>query len=401
MCNIYDSCLDFVSRLGSPTCDDLLDTSIPDYVHSPAAVNIVASAVSLPERAGTARLMDLLPPEVATRYASPVSLLRPIEERASAPRAVLFGSRDEYVELIMRMVSADMIDFTTQPVVVNGIFATPKSDGLQRLIIDARRANAIFVDPPAVKLPTPDLVAKIEVPSHLELFVAKCDIDNFYHRLLLPDWLRPYFALPPIRAEEVGLGQVFGEGTTIFPCCKTLPMGWSHAVYLGQTAHEWILDSHTSLRRVDRISTGSDARVDRIRHQIYIDDLSLVGTNKQLMTELQTQYAATMESLGLSPKKSKFVAPSSEGVECLGLEINGKTHTYGLTPSKLRRLMQMTASLLDTGESSGDSLAVLVGKWSWVCLVCRPAFAIFNSVYRFISVCGTWPCVHSLALCAQ
>ena len=72
----------------------------------------------------------------------------------------------------MRMVSADMIDFTTQPVVVNGIFATPKSDGLQRLIIDARRANAIFVDPPAVKLPTPDLVTKLEVPSHLELFVA-------------------------------------------------------------------------------------------------------------------------------------------------------------------------------------------------------------------------------------
>ena len=53
---------------------------------------------------------------------------------------------------------------------------------------------------------------------------------------------------------------------------------------------------------------------------------------------------------------------------------------------------------------SGDSLRKLVGKWTWACLCCRPAFAVFNSVYRFIAVAGAkefeiWPSVRNELNC--
>ena len=56
----------------------------------------------------------------------------------------------------------------------------------------------------------------------------------------------PFFALPCVLAEEVDLQDIYGVGTAIFPCIKTLPMGFSHAVFLAQAAHEHILDTRTS-----------------------------------------------------------------------------------------------------------------------------------------------------------
>jgi len=37
------------------------------------------------------------------------------------------------------------------------------------------------------------------------LYVAKVDLDNFYHRLRIPVWMQQYFALPPVPAAAFGL----------------------------------------------------------------------------------------------------------------------------------------------------------------------------------------------------
>jgi hypothetical protein len=77
--------------------------------------------------------------------------------------------------------------------------------GKVRLIIEARRANACFRPPPKVSLPTPDMSAALCLPPAGSLFVGKIDLDNFYHRLALPSWLRPFFALPAVPASLFGL----------------------------------------------------------------------------------------------------------------------------------------------------------------------------------------------------
>ena len=77
-----------------------------------------------------------------------------------------------------------MIDFTTQPKAVSGIFCVAKDGGAKlRLIMDARPVNVLFVDPVPVKLPTPDLTAALTTDPSRPLYAAKVDLDNFFYRL--------------------------------------------------------------------------------------------------------------------------------------------------------------------------------------------------------------------------
>jgi hypothetical protein len=192
--------------------DDLchfFDASLSYASLKSSALRIVADKVSLPSSPGTANLLSLLPPSLRLQYSTPHSLIRPPHERQRSPRVMLSASPSEYVALITRMYSIGMIDFVLKPEVVNGVFAVEKDGDKQRLIIDARPANNVFIDPPKVSLPTPDLLSQLVVPSSRPFYVAKVDLDNFYHRLTLPEWIRPYFALPPVRASAVGLSHIY------------------------------------------------------------------------------------------------------------------------------------------------------------------------------------------------
>lgn len=404
----------FASRLGdelpvSGMCDSissnnfnhLIDTlryaadfqyaSFPSY---PSAVPLVAGRVALPDSAGSVQLTNMLPEALVRDCLSPDKLLKSQQniDYSRLPPATRYCSDGEYEQLISRMKAAGMLSFTTNPKVVNGVFGTPKDGDAIRLIIDARAANQVFIDPPKVKLPTPDLTASLQVPKNMPLFVAKVDLDNFYHRLRLPEWLQPYFALPPLPARSVGLESQFGDFTLVYPCCATLPMGWSHSVFLAQAAHEHFLDTHTTLSRRSRIQADNpDAlkvRIDGTRHQVYIDDLLLFSLSEMHLSAAQNEYVLAAQKFGLVVKMSKIVRPTSDPVECLGLEVNGTDHTVGLSPSKLLQLCNDTRALVVRGFCTGLELSQLVGRWTWASLACRPVLSVMNSVYRFIQCAG-------------
>jgi hypothetical protein len=363
--HIYSASQRFVSRQDPSLRDDYGSQHHPHwdfgYINPyHAAVPLVADKVSLPSQAGTARLLDLLPPALANLYSNPASLLRPTPLRSRVRPAAFCASRSDYISLIRRLLHLGMVCLKHDVLVVNGVFAVEKDADTLRLIIDARPANAVFNDPPTAKLPTPDLFAQLQAPSDEPLWVAKVDLDNFYHRFLLPEWMQPFFGLPPVSTTEVGLP---GDGF-LYPCCTTLPMGWSHSVFVAQAAHEHILNSHTRLSPSDRIASASDLLLDRPRHAVYIDDLILFGTNREEIADLQSHYVDVVSSLGLPAKPSKVVLPSCDGVECLGLEVHGRLHTVGLSVPKLQLVLRDTRLLLNLGSCTGLDLARLVGRWS-------------------------------------
>lgn len=362
--------------------------SLDSYISRPssAVVPIISARISLPETEGSVDLLDVLPPALAARYAQPsAELLRAASERPRAPRTRLAGSQPEWSALVRRLADRGMVEFTDRPIVHNGAFGTPKNDDTDRFIIDARPANTWFVEPPHTELPTPNLLAQLATDGGADLFVAKVDLDNFYHRIRLPAWLRPYMALPPVRAGDVGLADRYGgTDVLVYPCAVTLPMGWSHSVFLAQAAHEHILNTLTGLRRADRISAHTDPRVDRLRHQVYIDDLNLFGTDRAEVDAAQREYVAAIRALGLVVKQSKVVAASADGVECVGLEVHGRDHTVGLSGAKLARLCADTQALIAKREVTGLELAHVLGRWTWAALARRPALAVFNAAYRFV-----------------
>ena len=165
-----------------------------------------------------------------------------------------------------------------------------------------------FVDSPHVSLH--DLVAQLAVPSGVPLFAAKIDVSDFYHRLKLPQWMVPYFCLPPVCSSELpGLVERFGFAVKVYPCLLTLPMGFSHAVYLAQAAHM-------------RLS------VDRLRFLIYIDDVVFLSTVCALVGDAQKAHLRTLDRRRLPAKQFKVMLPTSGYVDVLGVELHGETGAF-------------------------------------------------------------------------
>lgn len=412
------------------------------YTSPIPAKNITSSLVSLPAVAGTADMLSVLPPHLAAVYAQPSSLLQPPVVPLVRRRAFLCEP-DQYVLLLKRMIERDMIAFTTEPLAVNGLFGVDKDNGAAiRLIVDARPVNSMFVASPHVSLPTPDIIASLNVPHGKQLYAAKVDLDNFYHRIRLPQQWWPYFCLPAVRAGDVGaIG--YDADVMIYPCCKTLPMGFSHAVFIAQAAHEHIIDTRVPLlRREARLirtpndtagattvllpcshakhmgrssslcsheitcdapdcgraavcdvaplctsvlpSPTGDFEVNRMRHSVYIDDLNLYYHDPVVMNAAIDQYIAAMGDAHLPAKPSKVVRPTANGLECLGIWVDGAACEVGMSVPKLQVLRASTMRLLDIGECTGRELSHIVGRYTWAMLVRRPAMAIFSAVYRFI-----------------
>ena len=387
------------------------------YISPEPFRNISASQVSLPAVAGTADLLSVLPPHLAALYSQPQSLLRPPAVSLVRRRAFLC-EHAEYVLLLQRMIERDMIAFTQQPLVVNGLFGVPKDGGASiRLIVDARPVNSMFIESPPVSLPTPDIIASLNVSHGNKLFAAKIDLDNFYHRIRLPPQWWSFFALPAVRAGDIGaIG--YAADDMVYPCCKTLPMGFSHAVFIAQAAHEHIIDTRVPLLRREarlvrtpyEVSTADtitlpnpaaaahtvplctsvlpsptgDFEINRMRHSVYIDDLNLYHHDPAVMNAAMDQYIAAMAAAQLPAKPSKVVRPTADGLECLGIWVDGTACEVGLSIPKLQLLRASTMRLLDIGECTGRELSHIVGRYTWAMLARRPAMAIFSAVYRFI-----------------
>ena len=232
---------------------------------------------------------------------------------------------------------------------------------------------------------------------------AKADLDNFYHRLGLPAWARKWFALPPVPGGLFGLSAEW-----VYPCCCTLPMGASHAVYLAQIAHEHLLLSVPGFDRSHLLTTRGDLSLSKPGVALYVDDLILLALScdADVVRALLRAYIATVSERGLVVKTSKLVWPTSEPVECLGVEVRGSPPELGVSPTKLQHLQALTYTLLAQTHVRVSDVESLVGSWTWAFLVRRPALSVFSAVYRFVrakagATAVLWPSVRKeLALAA-
>ena len=210
-----------------------------------SAVPLVADNVSLPDVAGEVDMLSALPEEDRRYYSDPKLCLRAAGgsdggASGARPRGRVFAPHREYVKLLRLMHSRRMLAYTTEPRAVNSLFGVAKPDGSTRLIMDGRAANEVFADPPHVELPSPDLLARLQVPQQQQqVWVAKSDLSDFFFRFFIPEWMLPYFAFPSVAAEELPaeIAQQYARGTRVFPCMRVLAMGWSHSVNVAQRGH--------------------------------------------------------------------------------------------------------------------------------------------------------------------
>jgi hypothetical protein len=400
-CTLLDSRRHFIKK---PSVEV---AAVDPYIaaHSHAPVPLVAARVALPEQAGTVPITGLLSAQDLALIGTDLEhIILPEDRRTRAPCArVPDQLRGEYAELVLRGMDASMFALSdTPPLVVNGIFTIPKDsnapNGEQRLILDARPANACMKQPPWFFLPTPDVFARL-VPRHAPLFTAKCDVSNFFHKLAIPDSWSKWFGLPAVWSDEIGLA---GDRRRVWPRCLTLPMGWSFSAFLAQRIHETIL-ARMGVGHL-LITHESDLRIEGTpRIAIYIDDVSFLGHCREQLSALQRRYEAVMDEHGLPTKPTKRCPPAAEGVEVIGLAIDGYRHRVALSAHKTFSLIDDTFRLIRRTYCSGHDLLHLVGRWTWAALVRREALSAFHAVYAFGRSHGPparlWPsCVKELKI---
>lgn len=351
------------------------------------SVPIVASRIALPSSLSPVPLLSVLPAALGDLYSRPSALLLRDVPLKVDRRPHVFGSHSEYVRLIRRMLDNGMVSLSTNPKVVNGVFAVPKDTQEDRLIIDAVFANAFFLPPAKVELPDPSHLARLCATKGSSVYVVKSDLSNYYHHLSLPEWIRPYFCLVGIPSAELGLP---GDGL-VYPMCNTAPMGWSHSVLLAQSAHEHTLYDSGVLRRerslLSCVSSSVDGRVlvnaDPL-HGIYIDDMFAFCTDAVAADALLDRCIAAYRARGFVVKESKVVRASKSGVVVLGLLVDGETLTIQVDPITRLHLIQSVIRLVSQATVTGYELASVVGSITWCMLVRRPSLQCLNRVYHFM-----------------
>lgn len=367
-------------------------------------VKLIADRVSLPDNTlNQVDMLSLLPPSDTTLYSTPtqVCINYPIDgpiqntntqHKLRKPRA--YADHSEYIKLLIRLTSLNMISYTNKPKCENGLFGIPKSDGSIRLIIDAKPANTRFIQPPKIELPTPTHIAHLVNNSNSPLYISKTDLSNFYHCIRLPTWIQPFFCLPPIYTNQLPIHIQshiaqhidIHTNTIIYPMCQTLPMGWSHSVYIAQHIHENILYSVNALRHQDNILHIRSPYISMrsIYHWLYIDDAGLISPDKSLIQSVHTHIQEAYKQAGLVVNMKKVVEPTQGDIDILGITMNGADGSMKVSPNICLTLIRDTLRLIERGVATGIELSRLISSWTWSILTRRPTLAILQHVYRFI-----------------
>jgi hypothetical protein len=289
------------------------------------------------------------------------------------------------------MLAIGMLSITDSPRAVNGIFTVHKDDDNDRLIIDARFANTWFVEPEKTALPTPAHVVQLRLPSSEQLLTGKADISNYYHHLRLPMWLWPFLALPSVQAWEIDLNDRPGE-CLVYPCCTTLPMGWSHSVRIAQLIHENVLyqphgNIPAALRPEDNILRVQHPDINRPLHALYVDDSILFGlaSDPEEATQQYERMLRAYAAVGLPVKESKCIRPDKvQTVTALGMDVNGNDGSVSISAERHQKMIMATLHLLWKKRVTGHSLSVVVGLWTWNLLLRRPALSVLKCAYSFV-----------------
>ena len=201
-----------------------------------------------------------------------------------------------------------------------------------------------------------------------------------FYQFSLPEWLVPYFGLPPVRASSIGLT----GAEMVFPCMRCLPMGWSHSPYLAQVGHQNMIQLFTSIPHSSLVMPGHDHYINRTRLAVYIDDVTFIGHSKEDVQAQVDDYIHGMNIAHMPVSMDKIIPPSEDGVESIGMLIDGRARRICLHPSKASKLLRDTQALIRSGYCTRLSLQSIVGRWTWPMLIRRPSLSIFSSVYSWI-----------------
>ena len=351
--------------------------------------------VALPSRGATADGADLLTGQALIYWLEwSRHLLRDkaIQREHVQPYIdqALIRDKKQYATFIGDLMSSNLVRLAKPTKPTLGIFFVAKGEHI-RMIFDTRRVNQEFVAPAYSQLPTTGAWEHLELDAGEPLCLAQLDVSNAFYQMRVPAGLEDYFVLPAVDADvfrEVcpqfaGAVPDFG---TFSPLLRVLPMGWSWSLYFCQSMveaaviqagfpHEDLVRDRHAQKAIDTTCLAA----------VYVDGVAVLATKPEIANARIQQIKGILESKGLL---CKGIVPCEAEQSFTGLCFEKDAGKVRLTRSRLWKTRLALKQVLINGWASGEELQVLIGHYTWSCLLRRPLLSILQSVYKFISKAG-------------
>ncbi|CAE7791178.1 unnamed protein product [Symbiodinium sp. CCMP2592] len=213
-------------------------------------IPLQADFIAEPSEDRVVDMLEALPRSESEFYSSEhncidlVGKARQLQDEIEQQFAFVGGTLDEYRKYFHRLdLPSNMWSWRpfAEVKAVAGFSCVPKKDGVtQRKLLMCCSFNYLLSDVEArsrLGMTGAGALAR----AHLEkpgLKAAVCDQSNAFTSVLVPEWMIPYQAVPPIPAGDVWellprrLRDDLSASDWVCPCYMRLPMGCSHSVHI-------------------------------------------------------------------------------------------------------------------------------------------------------------------------
>lgn len=292
--------------------------------------------------------------------------------------------RKTYVEFLGRLKKLGLVDFSKEEAVENvGVFFVKKKQNKLRLILDCRRSNHWFGEPSHVSLTTGESLRRISIDHGDELHVCSADLANAFYTLSMPLPLRKFFGLQRVRAGDVEVEEIdgikVGKNEMIQPRVAVLPMGWSWALHWCQILHERVAE-RSGLTPGERLQDFKAAPMEKFWHIQYVDNLHVMGTDKQEVLRRFRTAVGELRRCGLTVHE---VEELGENTKILGWEYE-KDGSFRPSRQRIWRLRVAVRAVLRRGRITGHQLERLLGHMAFASLGKREMFSMLGECYTFV-----------------
>ncbi|CAK0814691.1 unnamed protein product, partial [Prorocentrum cordatum] len=317
----------------------------------------------------------------------------------------LSGDRQAYIKFVRRLESIGVLRWCAAVKERATVFCVKKKSGMQRLVVDARRSNRRFRDPPGVELATAESLGLIEVDDDVEVFISTGDVRDAFYRFKIDVELSRYFGLPPLRAEELHLHEAEGEWLSpdrwVHPCFAVLPMGFKWSLYLVQEAVTKQVEDATGATADRRLQTFGGSRLitsgGQPLHYVYVGNVGFLGGQPEEVQTMKDCACERLDGVGLSTHEHIEAQTQSE---VLGVAIDGGRGIVATSLKRMWKVDSLLTWLLDRGVASGHQLESTVGHLTFISMLRRPLLSVLSATYQFIRSAGgeqvdLWPSVRA------
>lgn len=212
-----------------------------------------------------------------------------------------------------------------------------------------------------VDLPNPRNMVDLFLAEGEHFFIAKSDLDNYYHRLSMTDWMSDYMGIPSLKI----------DGVHYWPVVRTLPMGWSHLVYIAQQFYLEVIRLAGIPPEVRISDTVEIKEIKDFCYGAYIDDYFSMGTYYSLANPYLQKMISASTTQGVPAKMSKVVLPVDDKnaiTTVLGIyfHADGKMTPE---PENLWALVHFTIEFVSRYYWDVKELQRLLGSWTCVLML--------------------------------